>query len=206
MLNRKFINLIPTGYSMVGNASNFSRMDVLRCFLRLVKDSGRQELARDLELGEGTVRTILSKLKSNKLLDSTKKGHSLSSKGNRVLGSISKKISGMKETETKEIYPNAKKIAILLRNAPNLKSLHRLRDIAVKNGADGALILKFNGKLYAPESGYEKDFRALERLFDLSKNDALVIAFSFNRKSAENGALAIAVELDKSLKNFIKKF
>ena len=167
---------------MVGNTANFSKMDVLRCFLRMVKDTGRQELARDLELGEGTVRTILSSLKTKKLLDSTKKGHSLSTKGSKALNGVLKNIKVMKEAATKEIYPNAKKVAILLRNAPNLKNLHKLRDIAVKNGADGALILKFNGKLYAPESGYEKDFRELEKLFELEKNDALIIAFSLNRK------------------------
>lgn len=191
---------------MVGNTSNFSRIDILRCFLRLTKETGRQELAKELELGEGTIRTILNALKSKKLLHSTKKGHFLSSKGGRILNEMLKNIGMVKETRLKSVYPNAKKVAVLIRKVPSLKQLHKLRDIAVKNGADGALILKFNGKLYAQESGYEMDFKELEKLFHLNNDDALIVAFSLNRKSAENGALAIAIELKDSLKKFIGIF
>ena len=66
---------------MVGNIPNFTKIDALRCFLRFNKNIGRQDLAKDLELGEGTVRTILEILKAKKLLDSTKRGHFLSKKG-----------------------------------------------------------------------------------------------------------------------------
>ena len=66
---------------MTGNKPNFTNIDVLRCFLRLSKNTGRQELSRQLKLGEGTVRTILGLLKSRKLLQSTKKGHFLSKLG-----------------------------------------------------------------------------------------------------------------------------
>ena len=191
---------------MVGNTANFSKIDILRCFLRFIKNTGRQELAKELELGEGTVRTILNSLKSRNLLDSTKKGHYLSSKGNKLLEEILKGIIEVKDTSIKSIYPNAKKVAVLIRNAPSLKGLHKLRDIAVKNGADGALILKFKGRLYAPESSYEQDFRELEKLFDLRDKDAIVVAFSYDRKSAENGALAIAIEMKDSLKKFIDRF
>ena len=48
---------------MVGNTPNFSKYDVLRCFLRLEKEIGRQELAKELSLGEGTIRSILDILK-----------------------------------------------------------------------------------------------------------------------------------------------
>ena len=59
---------------MVGNIPNFTKIDLLRCFVRLNKNIGRKELSKELGLGEGTVRTILNILKSKKLLDSTKKG------------------------------------------------------------------------------------------------------------------------------------
>lgn len=188
---------------MVGNVANFSKIDILRCFLRFAKDIGRQELAKELELGEGTVRTILRILKSKNLLDSTKKGHFLSKKGNEALSLLHKNICVIKDVALKTFYPDAKKVAVLVKNAPTLKGLHRLRDIAVKNGADGALILKFDGKLYAPESDYKGDFKEIEKFFDMKNDDALVVAFSYDKKSAENGALAIALELKNSLKKFI---
>ena len=73
---------------MVGNIPNFTKIDILRCFLRLNKNISRQELAIELELGEGTIRTILNILKSDKFLESTKKGHFLSKKGIEALEQI----------------------------------------------------------------------------------------------------------------------
>lgn len=205
LLNRKFINLIPNFFSMVGNIPNFTKMDILRCFLRFSKNVGRQELSRELELGEGTVRTILDALKSKKLLDSTKKGHFLSKKGEEALKHISSHVSLPKIINT-GLYPGFKKAGVHVKNVSNLKEIYKLRDMAVKNGAEGAIILKFEGKLYAPEADYEYNYRGLERNFELKNNDVLVIGFSGEKRSAENGALAVAIELDNALKSFITEF
>ena len=191
---------------MVGNIPNFAKTDILRCFLRFSRNAGRKDIAREMEFGEGTIRTILKILKSKKLLDSTKKGHFLSKSGAEALSQISARISMPKKVVMQNLYPDLKKMGILIRNAPNLKEIYKLRDIAVKHGADGAVILKFDGRLRAPESGYEQEFRELEKHFDLKDNDALVISFSGRSKDAENGALAIAVELDEALKKFINQF
>ena len=191
---------------MVGNIPNFTKIDILRCFLRFKKNIGRQELSKELYLGEGTIRTILESLKSKKLIDSTKKGHFLSKRGNEILAQISENISMPKEISIENIYPNYKKAGILIKNASNLKHLPKLRDIAVKNGAEGALILKFDDKLFAPESDYQEDYKDLEKQFKLKNNDALVIAFSSKNNIAETGALSIAVELTDSLKKFLKEF
>ncbi|MBI2652696.1 hypothetical protein HYX00_04490 [Candidatus Woesearchaeota archaeon] len=191
---------------MVGNIPNFTKIDILRCFLRFNKNTGRQELAKELELGEGTLRTILKLLKSKKLLDSTKKGHFLSEKGTETLNQIYEYINAPKYLTIKSLYPNFKKIGILIKNPSNLRELYKLRDIAVKNSAEGALILKFENKLYAPESDFEQDYRELESYFDLKNNDVLVIVFSNEKRHAENGALAIAIELNDALKKFISEF
>lgn len=191
---------------MVGNIPNFTKIDILRCFLRFNKNTGRQELAKELELGEGTLRTILKLLKSKKLLDSTKKGHFLSEKGTETLNQIYEYINAPKYLTIKSLYPNFKKIGILIKNPSNLREVYKLRDIAVKNSAEGALILKFENKLYAPESDFEQDYRELESYFDLKNNDVLVIVFSNEKRHAENGALAIAIELNDALKKFISEF
>lgn len=190
---------------MVGNNPNFTKIDVLRCFLRFSKNLGRQELAKNLELGEGTVRTILDTLKSKKLLESNKKGHFLSKNGSEMLNQILKNIEGPKEIAIQNIYPELEKIGIKIKNAKNLKQLYKLRDISVKNGADGAVILKYEGKLYAPESDYEQDFAYLKKYFDFENNDMLVIAFSNNKRVAENGAFAVAIEVNGALKKFISE-
>jgi len=191
---------------MVGNTPNFTKIDVLRCFLRFKKNLGRQELARELELGEGTIRTILEKLKEKNLLESTKKGHFLSKRGTEILSQTFIGVSLPKEVEIKEIYPGYKKIAILLKNASNFKEVYKLRDIAVKNGAEGAVILHYKNKLYAPESDYNFDYSELEKYFRLENGDVLIISFSNNKRYAENGAFAIAIELSQELKKFMSSF
>ena len=191
---------------MVGNISNFTKPDILRCFLRFNKNSGRQELARDLELGEGTIRTILKKLKSRKLLDSSKKGHFLSKKGMDILHQVNNSISMPKPVVLEDFYQEYEKMGVLVRNVQDLKGLHRLRDVAVKNGAEGAVILRYDTRLYAPESNLELDFREVEKHFDLKKNDVLIVAFSNEKRKAENSALAIAIELNDFLKKFINEF
>ena len=191
---------------MVGNIPNFTKIDVLRCFLRFSKNIGRQELAKELELGEGTIRTILEILKSKRLLDSTKKGHFLSRHGSETLNQLYDCVSIPKNITAQSIYPHSTKIGVLVRNVVKLKEIYKLRDTALKHGADGAIILKFEGRLYAPESDYEQDYGELEKYFDFKNNDVLIIAFSDEKRNSENGALAIAVELNNALKKFISEF
>ena len=111
-----------------------------------------------------------------------------------------------KSVAIQEVYPEFKKIAVQVKNVPELKDLYKLRDIAVKSGSDGAIILRFKNRLYAPESGYEQDYAELEKQFELQNNDALVVAFSADRRNAELGAYAIAAELSSFLKKFINEF
>lgn len=190
---------------MVGNIQNFTKLDILRCFLRFNKNTGRQELARELELGEGTVRTILNTLKSKKLVDSTKHGHFLSKKGKDMLSQMHGIISMPENIAAQNIYPEHKKIGILIKNVSNLRELYKLRDIAVKSGAEGAIILRYEGRLYAPESDHKQDFKELNKYFNFENNDVLIIAFSNVKRHAENGALAIAIELSSTLKKFISE-
>src|SRR3989338_8734605 len=98
------------------------------------------------------------------------------------------------------LYSPFKPDTFLARNVSGLKGLYKLRDIAVKSGADGAIILKFKDKLYAIESEHEQDYKELERYFDFKNGDVLIIAFSNEKRHAENGALAIVTELNNSLK------
>ena len=191
---------------MVGNLPNYSKIDILRCFIRLGVGTGRQHLAKELGIGEGTIRTILDILKSEGLLDSTKKGHFLSAKGINLQAEIFKNISAPKILEIDGIYPGYKKTGVKIKNSKKLAELYRLRDIAVRSCADGAIILKFENRLYIPESQDNNKYEEIEKKFDFENGDVLVIGFSGNNKNAETGALSIAVELSGILQKFINKF
>lgn len=187
---------------MVGNLSNFTKIDILRCLLRIQKPASRSFLSKSLDLGEGTIRAILNILKETDLLESNKQGHHLSVKGNSIINKIKNSID-IKEA-TINIFPDKKKIAIHLRNIKELRSLVMLRDAAVKNGADGALILKFGKKLEVIGSDYEQGLNDLEDIFQLNKDDLIVLAYADSYKLAEHGALAVAVELNNELKNIVQ--
>lgn len=176
---------------MVGNIPNFNDFDVIRCFLAVSRNISRQTLARELGLGEGTVRSILDVLKSKAIISSTREGHSLTKKGKALISRINSKIE-IKKIKT-NIYKNTKQAAALVKTKKPVKIKVSLRDTAIRNRADAALILSFDKKLCAP--GIEINFPELDKIFDFKKNNILVVSFAKTQRDAENSALAVAGEI-----------
>ena len=197
---------------MVGNIHNYVKTDVIRAFLLIKGNISRNELVSKLALGEGTVRTILDILKDKDLICSTKQGHSLTEKGNLFLKKTEKSIA-IKKLILEDFYPGLEK-AIVLSNKTdkNIKISFEQRDIAVKQGADGAVILKFDKELYIPNAdinfkeSYKKAYDEILKCFDFKKGNILIICFADSLRNAENGALEIALSMSKELNNLIKRF
>lgn len=190
---------------MVGNLSNFTKIDILRCLLRIEEPISRSELSKILDLGEGTIRAILDILKKNKLLESNKTGHYLNVKGKDIIKKI-KNSASIKKIGMANIHSNKKNIAIHIKNPIMTSKSYILRDEAVKNGADGALILLYDKKLKLYDLDYKQDFSEIEKKFDLNKKDIVVVAYANSYKLAEHGALAAAICLNNDLKNIMRKF
>ena len=191
---------------MVGNIPSYVKTDIIRAFLLIKENISRNELVSKLGLGEGTVRTILNILKEKGLICSTKQGHSLTEKGNLFLKKTEKSIV-VKRLILEDFYPNLKKVVILLKKVgKNIKISFEQRDIAVKQGADGAVILKFDNNLYIPDAdinfkeNYKKAYNEILKCFDFKKGDILTICFAESLRNAENGALAIALSMSKELR------
>jgi predicted transcriptional regulator len=188
---------------MVGNISNFTRIDVLRCFLALNDHLSRQELCRKLDLGEGTVRTILNILKDKKLISSTRKGHSLTDKGNKVKKQIMMSITLPKKLPI-SLYKDFQKIGVIVRDVyPNTVTIEK-RDTAVKNGAEGCLIFSDDFDLLI--FSLKQNFEELRKFLQPEKGDIVVVTFAHSRKWAEISALAVAIELNKELKEIFSSF
>ncbi len=197
---------------MVGNISSYVKTDILRAFLLVKENVSRNDLVKKLGLGEGTVRTILDILKDKNLIYSTKKGHSLTEKGVLVFKKIEKNIV-VKKLILGDFYPELEKAVVLLKKADkNIKICFEQRDIAVKQGVEGAVILKFDKELYIPNAdinfnkNYKKSYDEILKCFDFKKGNILIICFAKSLKNAENGALEIALSMSKELNNLIKKF
>lgn len=180
---------------MVGNKPNFNDKDTLRAFILMEEKMGRQELCARLSLGEGTVRTILDSLKEKGLIESTNKGHVFTQKGLRARKRIFSRISAPKEVKL-HFYRQHRRVALVYRAARKLSTGYELRDHAVRNGAEGAIILrheKGKGLVIDQDVGYT--FEYLEDRFRLSHNDILIITFADNLRDAENSALAVAEKI-----------
>ena len=191
---------------MVGNKPNYTAIDVFRVFFRIEKSTARAKLVDETCLGEGTVRTILDLLKGKNLLSSDREGHSLTDKGKNISNKISAEIPYIKNLEYSTLYPKDKKCFIIIRGAESQQDYVSLRDISVKNSANGALIFCFEGGLYLAGEKKGKDFKELEERFEFKDKDILILAFADSFFDAERGAIAIASELSRELKRFIDIF
>jgi len=193
---------------MVGNLSNFTKIDVLRCLFNLENPVSRTNLSYNLDLGEGTIRSILDILKKNNFLDSDKKGHSLNDNGLKILGKVKNSLD-MVKVSLNDLFPGKKKIAAHIKNIKNknIGKSYELRDIALKNGADGALILTFNEKLelYDYDDSEMNNFEEIEGKFKLNNDDLVIIAYADSYRLSEHGGLAVAIELSDSLKVALDK-
>ena len=112
----------------------------------------------------------------------------------------------MKEIALNSLFPDKKKIALHIKNPKKIEKSYVLRDEALKNGADGALILRFDKKLMLYDSDYKENLDEVENKFDLSKNDLVIVAYADSYKLAEHGALAAAANLNTDLKNIMQEF
>lgn len=184
---------------MVGNISNYTKIDILRTFLSIDKPISRLELVGKLELGEGTIRTILDILKNKKLISSTRKGHFLTEKG-KLLSKKIKKLIEIKHNLNYSFYkkPN---VSILLRNKENIGFNIAHRDIAIRNGADSCLIFKFkNNRLTLPLFRMKFDTAKIRYSFNFNKNDLLIVVFSKNKRIVENAGLAVCLGISDNLR------
>ncbi|MBI4439556.1 hypothetical protein HY638_01130 [Candidatus Woesearchaeota archaeon] len=178
---------------MVGNIPNYSALDLVRSMFYLEEPVSRLELSRSLELGEGTVRTILDGLKGNGLIASTQEGHFLSGKGKNLMEKIGL-MMGQPKSVRLGIFPKLKEKGCIIRKKSRNVPDYKVRDIAVKNGAEGALILSYGSRLEIP--CYSRaDFSFLGNEFNLQRNDTLVVAFAGNSRDAENACISCALYL-----------
>jgi len=161
---------------------------------------GRKELSRRLGLGEGSVRTLLNKLRSNDLVTITKEGCKLSATGLEIYNWLNEKISPIYEIELREIWGHRFSVGVVVKNGERLvKRGIEQRDAAIKFGAAGAMTLIFkDGKLLMPEiTNLSEEFpdfasKVIDN-FLLREGDVLIIAGADSFYDACYGALAAAL-------------
>jgi predicted transcriptional regulator len=184
-----------------GPSPSFSVFHLLHAIELMAKGTiGRNKLARSLNVGEGTARTIISRLKSAGLIVTSKAGCTLTSKGSKLLMAYRSIFEKKVEIGKNELTLANCNFAILIKNRGHLiKSGVEQRDAAIMAGARGATTIMFKeGRLRIPSVSDDvaKDFpnaaNQIVRLLEPRENDVMIIGSADSLGKAEYGTLAAA--------------
>lgn len=170
---------------------------------------GRGRLSKELRIGVGVTRTLISRLKNAKLAVVSKSGCSLTKKGERIWNELQSIILQKFEIEKNELTLAAYNFAVLIRGCGHkVRTGIGQRDVAIIAGANGATTLFFKRKnLILPTISenvaldYPVGFNNITKLFKLEENDVVVIGSANTLKRAEYGALAAAWSLIEDVNN-----
>jgi predicted transcriptional regulator len=162
------------------------------------KSIGRNKLAKKLGVGDGAVRTIISRLQDSGLIVTSREGSILTNKGLGVWKNFEAVFPRREEFEKTSLTTSAYSYAFLVKNRGNrVKSGIDQRDAAIMGGARRALVIVFKNDRLIIESissSLKKDFpeAADVILNDLKPedNDVIIIAGADSPLKAKRGAFA----------------
>jgi hypothetical protein len=149
---------------------------------------------------------MLTDLKQQGYLKSSKSGSELTKMGHGYIETLFKKydILDLQEVNLRLFGIDANSFIIHLQNHSIPKPVVELRDIAVKAGASGSIIVLFkNDRFIVPTvySDLSLEHPDLAKIllysFELSDENILIICFSKNKWRALEGCLAITLYLSK---------
>lgn len=164
----------------------------------------RQALATKTGLGEGSVRTILRKLRREGLVTADSTGCHLTGSGKRLFGSVNSKLSSPLVLGKSPLTVGASQTAVLVRGASSLVGNGiEQRDSTVKLGASGATTYVVKGRRFSIPGGSEdceRDFpdniwAVLRGKLKPHSKDVIVVCGAKSQTTATLGALAAALTL-----------
>lgn len=188
---------------MVGASPNFSDIHLMRTLLLLYeKPTGRKKLVRQLGVGEGSVRTILKRMWAEGLVESHRSGQKLSESGEKKVKKLLARIRIERDFHSDDLTGKEKaQVMVMVKNAKlESKSILDLRDLSIRNGADGAIILikKDDGFIFPKQEIKLEDYGNLHtklKTGDITVGDTAIICWADDWRKAEDAALSIATQL-----------
>ena len=169
--------------------------------MTIEKYVSRATLCRELRLGEGSVKTIISHLKKSGYASSIKSGTFLLENGWYLINEISKFVPSETSIKKSKFLPSEYNYAILLRNfADYIIDGMDQRDFAVKFGATGALTTTYHNyefRIATSESFYlivdKETEKTLIKHLQPKEGDVVIITFASNEITAELAAKSSAL-------------
>ncbi|HET7336817.1 MAG TPA: DUF4443 domain-containing protein [Candidatus Nitrosotalea sp.] len=165
------------------------------------KKISRSRMMQELELGEGSIKTLVKHLKMQGLAENSNAGMWLTNKGETLYAKLHVSIPREMDIAKCSVALGKFNHAVLLKNmAYTIKSGIEQRDAAIKAGAVGATtLLCKNERLVLPGTG-EDLMRNDQKIHSLimeklspEQNDVIIIGSSQNKKIAEMAAKSAAL-------------
>jgi predicted transcriptional regulator len=167
------------------------------------KPVGRNKLAKKLNVGDGAVRTIISRLGNAGLIETSKEGSALTKKGLEIWAQFEQVFPKRLEIPKTELSQSEFNFAFLVKNSGNkVGSGIDQRDAAIIGGARKALVTVFKDghlRIESVSNCIEKDYpqAASQILKELTPqdNDVIIIAGAETPLKAKRGAFAASWSL-----------
>ncbi|MHA1229176.1 MAG: DUF4443 domain-containing protein [Candidatus Helarchaeota archaeon] len=187
---------------------------VLKYLKEEKKPIGRYDLGKRLNLGSGSIRTVLKRLASKGLIESEKtKGHKITENGLNVLNAIGKYILKIQELENVgDLSVSNINIGCHVRYITNLiESGIRIRDEAIKYGADGVTTLIFKDDNFEivglDQFDIKRDYielyrELIDKFEDIKDDDLIIIGTAQDKNAALIGVLNAIFSLLMDMKLF----
>ena len=195
---KKFIEIIAREKAP-GPSITFSMFHIFYALELIAKKPiGRNKLAEKLNVGEGTIRTIISRLKDANLIVTSKEGCSLTDKGLNTWKQLEEFFPMRAEVGKTELTTSEYNYAFLVKNSGDkIKSGIEQRDAAIMGGARRAIVIVSKDGHLAIESisnNIEKEFpKAANQILknlEPKDNDVIIIAGADTLLKAKRGAFA----------------
>lgn len=188
-----------------GPSTSFTSFHIY-CALELLSQEplGRNKLAGKLHVGDGAVRTIISRLKEAELISNTKEGCMLTEKGQKIWQQFEQVFPKRAEIPKTELTTSEFNYGFLVKDcADKIKSGIDQRDAAIIAGAKRAIVLVANnGCLHVAsvEQCIEQEYpdaagQILKKVAPQNSNDVIIIAGAETLFKAKIGAFAAAWSL-----------
>ncbi len=202
---KKTIQILQNIVSRKGSSKvlTFSIPHVFKALQLLSEDQfvSRATFGKEIRLGEGAVKTLISHLKEAKIIESTKSGSFLTEKGKKFTKQIQKVIPKECTIKKCKLIQGKNNHAIILKNYSfAIKSGVEQRDYAIMYGSSGCTTILFHeNKFTFPGIGtdcFENDTKTKQYIkenLESEEGDVIIISSSNDpfvaEISAKNSAL-----------------
>ena len=206
-----------------GARAEFTDSDLITTLLLLsIETMGRYKLQEELLLSDSSTKSLLNYCKKRNLLEitSSRKGHSLTKKGNEIVELIKQVILYHGKSE-REFFDKNEHYFVLINGEllnENIKTPSwKIRDFAIAYGADSILHINISSEenFSFPEGeiiledyypGLPNYFKQILDSFSISNNNLLIVAskkYEIARKSAIISSLTSYKSIFKQIQNML---